>query len=85
MKFVLMMTTVATSFLVPVTLDHLKDMLNQLRPSAKEACLPVLTITHSQPCETKRLSSQRQKRLYENQRVYVEAFSQIVGEPQKVL
>ena len=46
--------------------DHLKDMLNQLRPFAKEACLPALTITYSQPCETKRLSSQQQKRLYEN-------------------
>ena len=68
-----------------ISKDHLKDMLDQLRPSAKKACLPALTITYSQPCETKRLSSQRQKRLYENQRVYVEAFSQIVGEPQKVL
>ena len=68
-----------------ISKDHLKDMLNQLRPSAKKACLSALTITYSQPCETKRLSSQRQKRLYENQRVYVEAFSQIVGEPQKVL
>ena len=80
MKPVLVMTAVTSLPSVPVTFiynpytmllefiskDHLKDMLNQLRPFAKEACLPTLTITYSQPCETKRLSSQRQKRLYEN-------------------